>query len=388
VVVVAGPRQSGKTTLAKQLMTKNDNFRTMDDEILLKAAISGPLDFVKHSQGTLIIDEVQRVPQLIPAIKMVVDNNNTPGQFLLTGSADIRALPAVSESLAGRVSHIRLRSLTVGEILGKKPSFLDMSFKRLWPMSFKGYDKAAIMKLAFRGGYPETMQLDEKERRIWHLDYAESILRRDLRQIANIQRQTAMEELLSILSAWSGKLMDINAICSKLGVDKKTLVSYINILVSFFIFERVFPLVNTDYERAGRREKIFITDTGLMASLLNYRIDDVLLDQDRSGKIIETFVFNQLAALCDLEKSFLLRHYRDRTGREIDFVIENDQREILGIEVKSSSSFSTNDARHLRWFKQNIAKDKPFIGIIMYTGENTLSLGNDIYAVPMAALWN
>jgi predicted AAA+ superfamily ATPase len=276
----------------------------------------------------------------------------------------------------------------VGEILGKKPTFLETSFKRLWPITLKGYDKVAILKLAFRGGYPEAVQLGEKERRNWHLDYAESLLRRDLKQIANIQRQTAMEELLSILSAWSSKLMDISAICSKLGVDRKTLVSYINILVSLFIFERVFPWINTDYEWAGRREKIFITDTGLMASLLNYRLEDVLLDQDRSGKIIETFVFNQLAALCDLKKSFLLRHYRDRTGREIDFVIENDQKEILGIEVKSSSSFSTSDARHLYWFKQNIAKDKPFVGIIIYTGENTLSLGNDIYAVPMAALWN
>jgi len=182
--------------------------------------------------------------------------------------------------------------------------------------------------------------------------------------------------------------MDINAICSKLGVDRKTLISYINILVSLFIFERVFPWINTDYEWAGRREKIFITDTGLMASILNYRLEDVLFDQDRSGKIIETFVFNQLAAICDLDKSLLLRHYRDRTGREIDFVVENDQGEILGIEVKSSSSYSTSDTRHLNWFRQNIAINKPFVGIIIYTGENTLSLGNDIYAVPMAALWN
>ena len=125
-----------------------------------------------------------------------------------------------------------------------------------------------------------------------------------------------------------------------------------------------------------------------MTNLLNYRLDDILLDHDRSGKIIETFVFNQLAAFCDLEKSFLLRHYRDRTGREIDFVIENDRGEILGIEVKSSSSYSASDARHLLWFKQNIVKDKPFTGIIMYTGENTISLGYNIYALPMAALWN
>lgn len=387
VVVIAGPRQCGKTTLAKQIMSKKDTFRTLDDENVLQVAISAPLDFSKHTQGTLVIDEVQKAPQLIPAIKMIVDNSNAPGQFLLTGSADLQTLPSVTESLAGRVSHIRLRPLSVGEILGKKPTFLETSFQRLWSPSFKGYDKVTILKLAFCGGYPEVMHLEEKERRQWHLDYAESILRRDLRQIANIQRQQAMDELLGILAAWSSKLMDINTICSKLGIDRKTLISYINTLISLFLFERVFPWVNTDYERAGRREKIFMTDTGLMASLLNYNLDAVLLDQDRCGKIIETFVFNQLAALCDLQKSFLLRHYRDRTGREIDFVIENDQGAILAIEVKAGSSFSLSDTRHLSWFRQNIVKDKSFTGIILYTGENTLSLGNDIYAVPMAALW-
>jgi len=165
------------------------------------------------------------------------------------------------------------------------------------------------------------------------------------------------------------------------------LASYINALTSLFLFEKVFPWVNTDYERAGKREKIFMTDTGLMAGILNYRHDDIFLDRDRCGKIIETFVFNQLSALCDLG-FFPIRHYRDGRGREIDFIIQNDRGEILGIEVKSSSSFSSNDQRHLKWFKQNIAKDKPFIGVILYTGENTLNLGNGIYAVPMAALWD
>ena len=387
VVVISGSRQCGKTTLAKHVVGKKDIFRTLDDDNMLSMAKDNPLDFVKHSQGTLIIDEIQKAPGLINAIKIQVDDNNAPGQFLLTGSADIKALPKVSESLAGRVSHIRLRPLSVGEILGKKPIFLETCFTRTWPMICKGYDKKAILKLAFRGGYPEVMRLDQSERQRWHLDYATSILQKDLRQIANIQRQTAMEEVLGILTAWSGKLMDISAICSKLGIDRKTLVNYINFLVSLFLFERVFPWINTDYERAGRREKFFITDTGLMASLLNYRLDDILFDQDRCGKIIETFVFTQLAALCDMQNSFLLRHYRDRAGREIDFVIENDQGEILGIEVKSGSNFSPSDARHLHWFKANIAKDKTFIGIILYTGEHTLSLGSDIYAVPMSALW-
>ena len=389
VVVVSGPRQSGKTTLVKQVAARNDIFRTLDNDDFLKVALSDPTGFVRHNtKGTMILDEIQKAPLLLSAIKQVVDENNTPGQFLLTGSADMKTLPTISDSLAGRISHIRLRTLTIGELLGKRPSFFERAFKKDWPAQIKGYDKAAVIALAFRGGYPEVVKLPEAARERWHTDYAESLLNRDLRDIANIQRQDVMRSLLYVLAAWSGKLMDIAGICGKLSASRRTVESYINALLALHLFERLPPWLRTDYDRVGRREKIFATDTGFMAGLLRWRLDDVLMDTDRSGKIVETIVFNELAAQIDLRDGWRFYHYRDRLNREIDFIVENDQGELLGIEVKAGASFSTNDCRHMVWFKENIVPDRSFTGIVLHSGQDILPLGENMYAVPTAALWD
>jgi len=388
VVIISGPRQSGKTTLAQQTITKHNSFITLDDKTILTAALDDPLGFVRHAKGTMIIDEIQKAPSLLLAIKQIVDANNRPGQFLLTGSADIRTLPTITDSLAGRVSHIRLRGLTIGEIMGKQPTFLTRAFQKDWPLQIQGYDKSAVLNLAFRGGYPEVLKLAETERREWFEDYIKSLLSRDLRDITNIQRQDVMKALLNDLSACSSKFMDVEAICSKLSISRNTFNSYVNALILLCLFEKVPPWIKTDYERVGRREKLFATDTGLMAHLLDWRLSDVALDSDKSGKMIETLVFNELSALIDLDYHYSLSHYRDRENREIDFIVRSDSGELLGVEVKAGSAVSRKDCRHMVWFKNNIVKDEPFIGIVLYTGEVTLPLGNDMYAVPIAALWS
>lgn len=387
VVILSGPRQSGKTTLVKQLQEQDSLFRTLDDTQMLKVALEDPTGFVKSPTGTMIIDEIQKAPLLLPAIKRRVDEDNRPGQYLLTGSANLHSLPEVTESLAGRVTNIRLRPLAIGEILRHKPVFLEKAFKNEWPLQVKGYDKEAIIKLAFRGGYPEVLNLSAEEHKAWHKDYVNTLLARDLKDIANIRRQGAIKQLLGILAAWSGKYMDISGICSKLPVTRGTLENYINILEALYLFERAGPWLRTDYDRVGRRDKIYATDTGLMASILNWRVEDVLLDSDKSGKIVETLVFNELAALMGTGYKYSLYQYRDRKDREIDFIIENEQGQLLGIEVKSGSSFASDDCRHMVWFRNNIVPDKPFTGIVLHAGEDTLPLGKDMYAVPVAALW-
>ena len=387
VVAISGARQSGKTTLARKVAAKQDTFLSLDNEDILATALSDPMGFVRHKKGTLIIDEIQKAPSLLLAIKQVVDADNRPGQFLLTGSADIATLPRITDSLAGRISHIRLRGLTMGEILGRQPTFLDKAFRRDWPLTIKGYDKPAILNLAFRGGYPEVLALKQVARGAWFGDYKKSLLSRDLKDIANIQRQEVMDALLNVLSAWSGKLMDVEAICAPLSVTRRMLVNYANVLLLLCLFEKVPAWILTDYDRVGRREKIYAADTGMMAHLLDWREADVLYDPDKSSKMVETFVFNQLCAQTDFYH-YSLFHYRDRQKREIDFIVKNDAGGLLGIEVKSGSAVSRNDARHMVWFKNNIAKEREFIGIVLYTGDITLPLGEDMYAVPMAALWS
>ena len=311
----------------------------------------------------------------------------TPGQFLLTGSSDIYRHPEISESLAGRLAHVRLRPLSIGEVMGSKANFLEQSFQKTWADRISGFDQRTILELAFRGGYPEVLSLSEPRRKRWHEDYLDSLLMRDLADISNIRRKDVMRRLLGVLMSWSGKFMEVSSVCAGLSITRPTLSSYVNALEALYLFEKLEPWIKTDYERVARREKTYATDTGLMASCLDWRFDTVQFDSDRLGKIVETLVFCELSAQVDLDYQYSLSYYRDRSGREIDFLVEDSKGTILGIEVKASSSVSRSDAKHLIWFKDNIAASRPFIGIILYAGEHTLSMGNDIYAVPMAVLW-
>ncbi|MCL1901579.1 MAG: ATP-binding protein [Endomicrobia bacterium] len=389
VVVISGARQTGKTTLAKQVLAKNSVFRPLDKKVFLDAAKNDPAGFVQNKSGTMVIDEIQKVKDLIPEIKYVVDNNNRSGQYLLTGSADINALPEVSESMAGRIKNIRLRPLTIGEMLGRKPVFLDRAFSKEFPAQAKGYDKKTIFDLAFRGGFPEAVRLKtQKARKDWHKDYRDTLIKKDLKDVANIARQDTLKELIVIMASWSGKFMDITSICSALGLSKQTVTSYVNALEALFLFEKVAPWIKTAYDRVGRSHKIFATDTGFMTSVLGWKPDEVFLNVDRYGKLMETFIFQELSAQIDLDNIYSLYQYRDREKREIDFIIEREDGALLGVEVKSGHNVSKEDFAHQIWFRDNLVKDKrKYKGIVLYSGEDTLSFGEGLQAVPIAALW-
>jgi predicted AAA+ superfamily ATPase len=335
----------------------------------------------------MIIDEIQKAPDLLSAIKQIVDSDNRAGQFLLTGSADIKSLPQVSESLAGRIKNIRLRTLSQGEILGNKPKFMQMLFNNEFPTQILGYDKREILKIAFRGGYPEIVNFSDTDRKDWHLDYINTLLSRDLKIIANVKRQAALEEQMRILAAWSSKLMDIPNVCGKLSVSRQTFDIYVGALEALYLFERVNPWCKTDYARVGRKDKIFTTDTGIMASVLNWNFEEVYLNPERSGKMVETLVFNELAAQAEIF-GHRIYHYRDREDREIDFIVEDQNGRIACVEIKSGSTISKNDFKHTIWFRDNIAKNQNIVSIILYSGENTVSFGDGLLAVPIATLWS
>jgi len=389
VVIISGARQTGKTTLAKQILDKDGVFRPLDKKNYFDAANDDPSGFVQNETGTMVIDEIQKVKALIPEIKYAVDNNRRPGQYLLTGSANINSLPEVSESMAGRIKNIRLRPLTNGEILFRKPNFLENAFNRNFKRQIRNYDKKTIFELAFRGGFPEAVALkNQKDRKEWHKDYIDALIKKDLRDVANISRQDALKELILILASWSGKFMDIARICSSIGLSKPTLVSYINALNALFIFDKVAPWIKTDYDRVGLSYKTYMADTGLMTSLLGWEQKEVFLNVDRSGKLMETFVFQELSAQIDLDGDYNLYQYRDRENREIDFIVERGDGALLGIEVKAGHNASKEDFKHQIWFKENIVKGKnSYRAIVLYSGEDVLTFGDNLFAVPIAALW-
>ena len=390
VAAISGGRQTGKTTITRQII-KNGTFRSLDNSVLLRAAKNDPNEFVKNpsDKTTMVIDEIQKAPALISEIKLTVDKNNRPGQYLLTGSANIQTMAGIDDSLAGRIKHIRLRPLTVGEISENKPVFLQRAFSGEFPIQIKGYNKDAIFDLAFRGGYPEVLRItNPKERKEWHRDYLDNLIKKDLNDVEKIRRFDAVRDLVKIFAAWSGKYMDKSKITSSLEISRPTFDVYSNALESLFIFERVMPWLRTDYDLVGKKAKIYMTDTGLMASLLNWKREDLALDSDRSGKLMETFVFQELAAQIDLDSDYSLYQYRDAKDREIDFLVEKEGEGLAGFEVKASRSVSGEDFAPQRWFRDNIVKGKmPYKGFVLYSGEDTLSFGDGMLAVPIAALW-
>lgn len=391
VVVLSGARQTGKTTLAKSLASTGTLFRNLDDRTLLQAAINDPKGFVAHGNQLMIIDEVQRAPQLLRAIKQDVDENTTPGRFLLTGSANIQSLPSVNESLAGRISKARLRPLSLGEIYSSTPHFIEKAFEQDFSEGSNKeveWNRARYLSEALKGGFPEARSLSELHQQIsWHADYVDALIERDLKDVTNIRRKSAMLKLIEIIAARS-KYIDISAICKKLSISRPTVENYLSALQALYLVDALAPWHKTDYDRVGKREKLFLCDTGMMTSMLHWNFERVQFDADKSGKILETFIYHQLATLTDLHpSSYQLYHYRDGEQREIDFIVEREDDSLLCIEVKASSVVDLSMFKHITWFSKNIVPKRKCVGIILYTGPHAVRFAPNLWAVPMRLLW-
>ena len=346
-----------------------------------------PAGFVKRgSESVMVIDEIQKAPKLLPEIKRILDANNAKGQYLITGSADIKTLPAVTESLAGRMGTIRLRPLAYGEITGRTPKFLEQAFAADFPISVKGYDKEAILEIASRGGYPEALEMKSAAKRLWFKSYLDSMLLHDIRKLMDVRAYAILRKMIEAMLARSSKFFSENEIMSALGIGHDTFTRFLAILKTLYLIDEVPPWTSSDYAATGKRSKYIAADTGMMATILNWKLPDVALDSDRSGKIVESWVYNQVAPLADLDPGISITQFRDSRKREIDFMVEADDGRTLGIEVKAGSAVGKSDFAHLTWFRDNIARDGEFIGIVLYTGEHTLPFGKNLYAVPIGAI--
>ena len=393
VVLLEGPRQCGKTTLSETFVSGDAVYRTLDDATLRDSALNDPIGFVNHGDGLMVIDEVQRAPDLLLAIKMDVDKNQKYGRYLLTGSAHIQSLPTVRESLAGRIRKARLRPLAMGEMLRKPAGFIADAFEGVFavPKTPDGhaYDKDAYISLAVRGGFPEVVRIGEaREVQQWHRDYLDVLVDRDLKDIAEIRRRNGLIRLVEVLAAWSSKEADIADIGANQTLSRPTVESYMGALEALCLVERVNPWHSRDYDRLKKHDKVFMADSGFMSSMLQWTVENVRLDGDRNGKLIETFVFNQLSAILDAqEENYRLHYYRDREGREVDLLIQNEAGGILGVEVKAGSSVDKSTFKHMEWFKGKFARDADFIGVVLYSGEHVVPFGEGMWAVPICALW-
>jgi predicted AAA+ superfamily ATPase len=390
VVILSGARQVGKTALAKKI-AQDSTYRNLDDEAHLQFARQDAHSFLLGGEECrlMVIDEIQRAPTLLQAIKLIVDERRGNGQFLLTGSADVRKLPTVTESLAGRVAHVNLYPIAEGELAGTKPRFLDRLESMDFPADFPALSRKDLIRWAFRGGYPKAVETTDDSRRArWYREYVGALVDHDLEALPPIRKRKVLHKLIHALAGWSSRFLNINELSMALELSRPTLQNYLAWLESLHIVRTIPAWQAQDYGSLRRRDKFFITDSGLMAALLKWNPQQVEFDGDRLGKLIETTVENELLAqIAANGNNASLFHYRDAQRREIDFIVENPDGMLVGIEVKAGRNVRPQDFSHLKWFGENHANGRPFRGIVLYSGQIRINFGPGYTVLPLSALW-
>lgn len=388
VVLISGPRQSGKTTLAKAVAADRTPFMTLDDATVLQAALDDPVGFVRGLDRA-VIDEVQRAPDLLLAIKNVVDRDRAPGRFLLTGSANLMTLPRVADSLAGRMEVVRLLPLSQAEIRGDKTNFIDRAFAGDAPAANHMVLGPQLIETVLSGGYPEALERKRWTRKQdWYHGYVDAIVQRDVRDVAQIEQLAVMPRLLSVLAEHSGQLVNYSGIGAALDLNHVTTRKYVGIFESLYLVHSLQPWFTNRLKRLTKSPKLHFLDAGLLAAMRDVSPDVVARDKTQFGPILETFVFAELRKIStwsDQRVSF--SHFRDKDRNEVDIVLENRRGEIVGIEVKSSATVSAGDFSGMRRLAEACGA-KFAQGLVLYDHDQVVPFGEKMFAAPLSALWS
>jgi predicted AAA+ superfamily ATPase len=387
VVLLAGPRQSGKTTLVRQIAANELRYLTLDDELTLLSAREDPVGMVR-SLDRAVIDEVQRAPQLLLAIKKSVDEDRRPGRFLLTGSANLMALPTVADSLAGRMETLSLLPLSQSEIEGQSANWLDGVFKDQMPKPGTSAHGSDLVERVLRGGYPEAVARPTSKRRVaWARQYIDAIVQRDVRDVSGIEKLDQLPRLLRALAQTAGQLCNYTQLAGQVGLDGKTASRYVGVFEQMYLLKRVEVWARNHLNRVIKTPKLQFIDSGLLASLLELTADEVAQDRTRFGNVLETFVYAELLKhTTTADGDYNLMYYRDTDQFEVDLVIENAAGYLVGVEVKAAATVKESDLRGLKkWSK--LAGDRFKMGIVLYDGNETMPLGDGLWAAPLSTLW-
>jgi hypothetical protein len=388
VAMLTGPRQSGKSTLAEELVDRLDHARylTLDHGLTLAAARDDPAGFVAGGAGTLVIDEVQRAPDLLREVKASVDRDRRPGRFVLTGSADVLTLPGVSETLAGRMEVLRLWPLSQGEIGGRREAFLDTLLAGEPESLAGGIDPIGREELPARieaGGFPEAVARAGARRGRWFESYLDTMLQREVRDLANIAGLTDMPRLMLLLASRATGLLNYASLARDLGMPQTTLKRYIALLETAFLVRSIPAWFRNIGKRLVKSPKLILTDTGLLAHLLGG--GEAL--KRSFGPALENFVLMEIVKQASAGESRpAVFHYRSADGLEVDAVIEPRGGPICAVEVKAAATLTSRDSRGLRSLAEALGNDFG-AGVILHTGSEAVPLAPKIWALPLPVLW-
>jgi hypothetical protein len=389
VVLIHGPRQSGKTTLAQMVgEPRRYTYVSFDDDVARGAAEADPMGFVADLPERAILDEVQRVPALFTALKTAVDRKRVAGRFMLTGSANVLLVPKLADSLAGRMEIMRLHPLAQCELARRAPRFLDVLFEGGVKTRRTERLAGGLAERIVAGGYPAALARQAGRRRAtWYRDYLDALVQRDVRDLARISSLNALPRLLALAAAQTARLLNVADLASPFQLSRPTIRDYVTLLERVFLLETLPPWHSNRVSRLVKTPKLHLGDTGLACALLG--VDAAALSADRTllGQLLETFVFQELRRQASWhDESLAFFHYRDRDGTEVDIVIERGARAVAGIEVKAAATVTAADFRGLRKFRD--AAGKRFVGgVVLYDGEMSASFGDGLFAVPLRALW-
>ena len=390
VVLLHGARQTGKSTLIKNL-TDNKypaRYLTFDDPGMLSAAKESPLEFLDAFDENLAIDEVQRVPEIFSAIKTSVDNNRKAGRFILTGSSNVLLLPKISESLAGRIEILNLYPFSQNEINSSGNNFIDDIFTKNYRLIKVSGKKNNLIKKITTGGFPEMLSRKNKERQdAWFKFYITTILQRDVRDIANIEKLSELPKLLNLFATRAGTLLNFAEISRSSTIPQTTLKRYTALLEAIFMIYFLPAWSGNLSKRLIRTPKFYLSDSGLLSHLTAFDFEKQKSDPLLWGRVLENFVLLEILKQVSWSKYHLsLFHFRTSSGQEVDFVIERNDGTLVGIEVKAAASVSSNTFGHLKVLAKETGK-RFLRGIVFYTGKESIPFAKNMFALPIDVLF-
>jgi predicted AAA+ superfamily ATPase len=390
VVCVLGPRQAGKTTLVRQFEPAY-TYTSLDDPATLAFAESDPAGFIAALPDPVILDEVQRAPELLRVIKLSVDDDRRPGRFLLTGSANLLLLPRLGDSLAGRMEVVELQPLSAAEQMSQPGRFLDHLLSGRLHAAIEPTrlaDPAPLAERVVAGGYPEAVQRAPSRARTWHRQYLRRLIERDIQDIARVREPHELSRLLQLLALRSAQLVNIASLAKELGLRRETVEHYLAVCERLFLLRRLQPWHRNQAKRLVKTPKLHFVDSGLCATLAGLEAGDAVSRRDRFGALLETFVVQQLITQAGWTAPELeFWHYRDKDQVEVDLVITRGQ-EVWGVEVKAAATATPADGHGLRRLAAQAGKDFRG-GVLLYAGANTLPLETGhCLAVPLVRLWD
>jgi predicted AAA+ superfamily ATPase len=389
VVIVHGPRQCGKTTLAKQVGERlGFAYLNLDDDAARRAAQDDPAGFVARLPERVIIDEVQRAPEIFLPLKMEVDHRRKPGRFLLTGSTNVLLLPKMADSLAGRMGSIRLHPLAQCELERREPTLLRTLLRGDFKMRTSRRLGEELAARVAGGGFPAALARKAPARRKqWYADYVDSLVQRDVRDLARIGSLHSIPKLLKLAASQTARLINISELAAPFQITRPTIRDYVTLLERIFILEELPPWHSNRLKRLVKTPKLHVTDSGLACALLGLSPAALWEDREALGQLLETFVLGELRRQSSaFDDGIEFSHFRDKDLAEVDIVLEHSGSRISGVEVKASSTVHPTDFRGMHRLRE--ASGKRFVcGIVLYDGEVTVGFGEGMFAVPIAELW-